>query len=224
MPKNGKRRPKSERPHWGPQFDVLRSKESKGDLFILFENHVNTAVPSGSSELDVLVAIASKSIEPFQIKFLSERLRVVEYARGRTVSGQTIQEIEKILSNHPELRWWMTEDGLVVDEVAPALDSLSRFDRIVGPLSVQLAVDGALSKEAVYSIAQQLDGNGFKLKEHLQPKEWEAVVEHNRKRNGKIESFSSAAKNFSLVRYVRRSIYYARDRYNKALRLASQVR
>ena len=110
-----------------------------------------------------------------------------------------------------------------MDEVTPALDSLSSFDRLVGPLSVQLVKNGILPEDAVYLISQKLDAEGFKLKEHLQPKEWKSVVAHNPRRTGmQVESFASAMKNPRFVRHVRRSIYRARDRYKTVL-LDSQL-
>jgi hypothetical protein len=75
-------------------------------------------------------------------------------------------------------------------------------------------------RDAIHSIAEKLDAEGVKLKEHLQPQEWDAVVDNNRKRTGNpIKSFSAAAKSPRLVPLVRRSIYRARDRYKKALSL-----
>jgi hypothetical protein len=108
--------------------------------------------------------------------------------------------------------------GLIVDEVPPDLDSLSHFDRTVGPMSVQLPKKGRLSQDSIMSIAQKLDDEGFQLKEHLQPQEWNKIVNNNLKRMGNlINTFSLAANNSTLRRAVRRSIYRARDRYKKVL-------
>lgn len=116
----------------------------------------------------------------------------------------------------------MEAEGLVVDEVPPYLDTLSDFDRIVGPLSFQLQRNGRLSRDAILSIASELDAEGFRLGDQLQPKEWAEVVRSNLKRTGNlIKTFSSAAKHPIFARAVRRSIYRARDRYKEALRLES---
>ena len=204
--------------YFGPQFDERRTDEAHGDTAALLGNFVSLAVKAGSTHFEHLMAIGRS----FPVKYLSPKLKEPQFLRGKTYFGDLIDEINKILLNHPELRWWMTSDGLVVDEVPSELDSLSHFDRIVGPLSIQLLQNGRLSQDAIHSIAIALDAEKFTLKEHLQPQEWDDVVDNNRKRTGNpIKSFSSAAKNPRFVQPVRRSIYRARDRYKKALSLQS---
>ena len=223
----GKKRTQSRRdegPYFGSRFDARRTKESHGDLSVLLNNHVNVSMPSDSTHFDVLTSIALESAKPIPVSSLPEGLKKTKLPRGWTGFEDAAHLIDAIVSNYPSLRWWLTEQGLVVDEVASKLDSLSSFDQLVGPLSVQLMQDRILPKVAVCLIAQKLDTEGFKLKEHLQPKEWEAVVTHNRKRTVRlVGSFTSAVKNPRFIRPVRRSIYRARDRYNKALRLDFQI-
>jgi hypothetical protein len=222
MRKKGTPSRRREDGYFGPCFDARRTKEARGDSSVFLNNRVSISASLGSTHFDVLTSITRKSEKPIRVSFLSEELKTLKLLRGGTWFGELANEIEAIVSNYPSLRWWMTEQGLVVDKAPPALDSLSSFDRLVGPLSVQLVQDGILPEDAVCLISQKLDAEGFKLKEYLQPKERKDIVAYNLKRTGiQVGSFASAAKNPRFVRHVRRSIYRARDRYNKALLLDS---
>jgi len=198
-------------------FDMRRTRIEHGESELLRRNLVNLKFPAGCTHFEILSAIAHSGEKPLGVNFLSEELKVVKYPRGRTVFGPVAREIDIIVSNYPSLRWWMTRDGLVVDKVGSELDKLPHFVRLIGELSCEHVRDGRLSREALLVIAQRLDEEGFKLKEHLQPKEWEGIVALNRKRTGtKIDSFALAVKQPHLARGVRRLIYRARDRYHKA--------
>jgi len=214
--------PKRRKHPFGTQFDERRTKEGWGEIKVLLDNPTNSHIESGSTHYDHLLAIARDSHKPFPIKYLNPKLKETAFPRGRAYFGFVFDQIEKVLINYPELRWWLEGNGLVVDEVPPTLDSLSHFDRIVGPLSVELLQNGRLSRDAVNSIAQTIDANGFKLKKILQPKEWEEVVAQNRRRTGnKIVTFTDAAKCPTLHELVRHTIYRARKEYKDALNLPS---
>jgi hypothetical protein len=225
VPKSAKkksRRPKRNEHQFGSQFDERRTKEGRGDPSVVRENLVSVSCAAGSSHFDHLLALGRSAKPPLTIKYLNPNLKEPQFTRGRGYFGYLPQMIEQIMLNHPELRWWLTSEGLVVDEVPPDLDSLSPFDRLVGPLSIQLPPNGRLSLDTVILIAQELDAKGFKLQAHLQPEEWKNIVSHNQKHTGKpLQSFSLAANNPRYVKFVRRSIYRARDRYKKALHLES---
>lgn len=214
--------PKRRKHYFGAQFDERRTKEGRGDMTLFLDNLTSLSVEAGSTHFDHLLAIAHTSDKPFPVKYLHPKLKETQSLRGVTYFKNLSGVIEGILLNHPSMRWWMEADGLVVDEVPPELDSLSPFDRIVGPLSIQLQQNGRLSRDAINSISSELDAKGFKLKEHLQRQEREDVAAHNRKRTGnQIVSFASAAKSRDFHKSMRRSIYRARDRYKEALRLQS---
>lgn len=216
MPRRRKQHP------FGTQFDEKRTKEGRGDIKVFLDNYTNTHIEAESTHYDHLLAIARDSDKPFPIKYLNPKLKETAFPRGKTYFGFVFDQIEKVLINYPELRWWMEADGLFVDDAPPELESLSHFDRIVGPLSVQLLQNGRLSRDAVNSIAQTIDANGFTLKERLQPKEWEEVVAHNRRRTGnKIVTFTKAANSPALHELVCHTIYRARKNYKKAFRLLS---
>ncbi len=202
----------------GEQYDARSTQEEQGDPRCLLGHHVNVKVPSGSTHFDLLAAIARESTTPFPIKFLSEKLKEQTYPRGRGCFGEVAVEIAKIVAHYPTLRWWVAKDGLVVDEAKPHLDLLPHFDRIVGPLSIEMMANGKISPEALQKIAAKLDANNFKLKEHLPPAEWSKIVDHNQKSSGRtIKTFSEATSDRRFVRLVRRSIYRARDRYKNAI-------
>jgi hypothetical protein len=222
--KKTRRIPKGREHPFGRQFDEQRTKEGRGDMAVFLDNLTNIKVEAGSTHSDQLLRIATDPDNPhskqFKIKRLHPSLNEAKSLRGVTYSKNLSLVIQGILLNYPELRWWVEEDGLVVDKVAPNLDFLSHFVRIVGPLSVELLQNGELSLESVISIASELDSKGVKLKNHLPLKQWEEIVSHNRKRTGHpIQSFSAAVKHPKFVTFVRRSICRARDRYKLALSL-----
>jgi hypothetical protein len=208
----------------GPQFDARRTKEAQGDASVLFDSHISASVPSGSTHFDVIMSIARSSTKPFRVKFLSEKLNELKLLRGRTCFGDTADQIAQIVSNYSSLRWWVTKEGLVVEEVLSELDSLPHFVRVAGALSLQHMHDGRISREAIRLIAEELDSEGFTLKEQLQPAEWKNVVAYNRKGRGRlVGSFASAVNDRRFVRFVRRSIYRARVRYRTALHHESLI-
>jgi hypothetical protein len=216
--KKGTRRRRGKSEYFGLSFDPSRTKSEHGAISLLFENPVSFSVPKDSTDFDVLTLMAENSNNPIPIGFLSEELEQPTPPRGDTLFGEIAMQIDAVVSRYHTLRWWLSRQGLVVDKASPELDRLSMFDRLVGPLSVDLVVNKKLPITAIYTISEKLDLLGFKLNDHLEPTGWEEVVALNRRRTGKrVESFTSASKNSQLVRHVRRSIYRARDRYKQAI-------
>ncbi len=201
-----------------PRFDAKRTREAHGDLGLLLENLVNVSAPVGSSHFDRLHQFARAADRPFPVKSLSEKLRASVAPRGDTLFGKIGDKIEAIICNYPTLRWWMEVDGLVVDEVQDKLNELSQFDRVAGALLVKHWNAGRLAKQSLVEIAEALDREGFQLKGDLQPADWKQIAHHNQKhgRNA-IGSFATAVADARFVRGVRRRLYLARKRYQKAL-------
>jgi hypothetical protein len=114
------------------------------------------------------------------------------------------------------MRWWMAKDGLVVAVVSPKKRRLSKFDCFAGGLVVRSWVSGRLSKSALQEIAAELDSKGFPL-DLLQPAPRAKVLDYNRKYAKKaIKTFTAAIGRRDFVRYVRRRLFVARDRYRAA--------
>lgn len=123
--------------YYGRHFDARRTKDTHGDMGVLYGNFVNLSMPAGSTHFDHLMEIGRSSDRPFPIKFLSEKLKELEFVRGCVYFGRLGNQIQKILLNYPYLRWWIEEDGLVVDEARSELGPLSDFDRIAGLLVIE---------------------------------------------------------------------------------------
>jgi hypothetical protein len=216
--------PRDQLEYYGQHFDARGTKDAHGDMGVLRGNFVNLSMPAKSTHFDHLMEIGRSSHKPFPIKFLSDKLRELQYPRGRSYLGKTVDVIRGILLNYPYLRWWMEEDGLVVDEVKVELGPLSDFDRVAGPLVVEHWENDKLSASSLEFIASRLDAEGFPLKGSLQPAQWEPIAVYNQKYSkSPIKTFSAALRQPRFVRSVRRRLYVARDRYLNALRPAEPI-
>jgi len=219
--KKARRRQSKQHRFLGFRFDFKRSRDGLGDLDLLSYNVLNRSVQSGTSMMDALMEALSLADRPIPVKFISEKLREPILLRGRVFFGDAWKEIDDVVQNYQRMRWWITVQGLVIDEIPPELDSLSEFERIVGPL-----VSGhfTISVEMLRAIADKLDSAGFKLKDHLQPVERKAIAaEHQKHHSTTIHNFASAVSNPRFVRMVRRAIYRAREKYEKALAASSEA-
>jgi hypothetical protein len=212
-----KKRQKDAEQFFGFRFDAVRTRETSGDKSLLLYNHVSCSVGAGSTDFDALKSIVRSVPRPFPVKHISEKLKEVSLLRGCTYFNDLRHVIDEIAMEYPRIRWWMTAEGLVVDEVPPELESLSEFERIVG--SMQTGKN--ISKEVLEALAHRLDSAGVVLKDHLQPKEKETIAAHNRRRGpNQIHSFFAAVNDPILVRTIRRAIYRAREKYAKAFALS----
>ena len=165
------------------------------------------------------------SSRPFPIKFLSEKLKEPQFARGCVYSGRLGRRIEEILRGYPYLRWWIEKDGLVVNEAqSKELGPLSDFDRIAGPLVIEHTKGDKLSGFGRGVDCNQKLDRGFSTKENLQPAQWKPISDYNQRHSKlAIKTFVEAVGRPQFVRSVRRRLYLARDRYKKALRPAEPI-
>jgi hypothetical protein len=210
--------------YYGQQFDKRRTQQAHGDARVLLENHVNLTMPAGLTHFDHLMAIGRSCDKPFPIKYLSEKLKALQFSMGKTYFGNPVDLIQQILLNYSYLRWWMEESGLVVSEVSSELGPLSDFDRVAGSLFLEHSKNGTLSLQSLAWIADKLDAEGFQLKQHLQPAQLQPITKYNQKYSREpIRTFSAAVRRPHLVRSVRRRLYVARARYKKALRSAQPI-
>jgi hypothetical protein len=216
--------PEKQAQFYGRHFDAQRTKDSRGDVGLLSGNVVNVTMPSGSTDWDSLMEFGRSARRPFRAKSLNEKLKEIPYTRGRVFSGSLANAIETVLQNYPLLRWWLEEDGLVVDEARSELGPLSEFNRLAGALVVKHSEDGKLSAQALELIARTLDKSGLKLKDNLQPKQWKGISDFNQKYSkSPIRTFAAAVGRPQFSRSVRRRLYVARDHYKSALRPAEPI-
>ena len=199
------------------RFDRQRTQQAHGKTDILLRS-VSLTMSAGSSHREDVEQIARMASQPFSIVSISKVLDERKSVRGQVYFGEAGSQIDKILHNYPGMRWWMEKDGLVI-EVAPShtANRLSEFDRTAGKLVCDATRHGRLSTDAVEKIAAGLDVAGFALLENLQPAQWKPIADHNRKYvKSAIKTFVAAVSSPKFVRSVRRRLYVARDRYQKA--------
>jgi hypothetical protein len=172
---------------------------------------------AGSSHREDVEQIARMSSQPFSIVSISKVLDEGKSLRGRVYFGEAGRQIDLILHNYPDMRWWMEKDGLVIDVAPHGANRLSEFDRTAGKLVCDATRHGKLSTDTVGKIAAGLDAAGFTLSENLQPAQWGPIADHNRKHaKSAIKTFAATVSNPKFVRSVRRRLYVARDRHQKA--------
>jgi hypothetical protein len=199
-------------------FDVKRTKEEGGNIKPLLKV-VNFSLPSGSTYRDALERIADVADARFDIKSIPELLSERKSIRGTVFFGDAGRQIDQIVENYGDrhMRWWMAKDGLVVAVVSPKQNQLSKFDCVAGGLVVKNLVSGRLSKSALQEIAAELDSRGFPVLDQLQRAPQKEVAGYNHKYVKKaIKTFTAAIGHRHFVRYVRRRLYVARDRYQAA--------
>lgn len=200
------------------RFDLWQTRQTGGKADVLLRSIVSLSIPAGSSHREDVEQIARTASQPFSIVSISKALDERKSLRGVVYFGEAGSEIDKILHNYPGMRWWMEKDGLVIDVTQPhSTNRLSEFDRTAGKLAYDATRHGKLSTDAVETIADGLDGSRFTLSENLQPAQWKPIADHNRKyAKSAIKTFAAAASHPKFVRSVRRRLYVARDRYQKA--------
>jgi hypothetical protein len=204
---------------WG-DFDQKRTREAGGKADLVFESVVVLSVAASSSVREDVEQMARVASKPFPVAFISKLLDEPRFFRGRTYFGFAGKLLGQIVSNYPDMRWWMAKDGLVIDVVPPDAGQLSEFDRQAGRMVLEGTRDGKLSDRVFREIAAELDAVGFAFLESLQPAQRKEIVAFNQKRaKSAIKSFSAAASDRRFSRLVRRRLYVARERYRKAYKL-----
>jgi hypothetical protein len=200
-------------------FDAKRTQKAHGDIRSLLDNLINFAVPYMSTHFDSIHQIGARAMRPFRIKFLSEELKKGYSIRGNTFIGNAADKIDMILDSYPSMCWWMDSDGLVVDEVKPAIRPISAFDRIAGPLVVKHRKNGRLLDSSLSAIAAVLDAEGFKLKKFLEPAQLKPISAYNELHpRSAIKTFAKAAAHPKFVRSIRQRLCRAQARYHEFLR------
>lgn len=204
------------------RFDAKRTHGAGGSPDFMLDAYVSLTMQAGSSHREDLEEIARTSSQPFPIASLSNALNERRSLRGRVYFGELGRQIDKIVCNYPGMRWWMRQDGLVVDVVVPETAPLAEFDREAGKLTWERTVNGKVSKEAILEIATLLDTAGFGLSLNLQKAQWTPIATFNQKHaRAAVKTFVAAASHPQFIRMVRRRLYVARDRYREAYLIRS---
>src|SRR5438874_9287857 len=222
-PKNSKRRPKR---FFGPPWSRFNDeRSSKKAAHILLGNHVSLRVPAGSTERFAVEEIARNASRSIPLESLCDELNGSTYIRGAVFFGPPGDKLDQIARNHADMQWWISDKGLNV-AILPAEDpELSPFDRLAGSLTAEHWIDGKLSDDALYKIAEALDDAAFTFARDLQPAQRQPIAQHNSKfSRSPIKTFKEAVQKRTFVRLIRRRLYVARARFEKALLQAAQSR
>ena len=203
-------------PFWN-RFDSVRTKETRGAHKLVLNNHLSLTVPAPCTHRDVVEKITSQSQEPIAIQSLADVLSQTELERGKVIFGFAGDKIDQIAANYEGMHWWVSEEGLNMAIVSPAVAKLTRFDKFAGKLYIDQSKDGKLSKMVLMVIAEKLDVAKFTLKEELQPAQWNLIAGYNQRNPRQpINTFEKACIHRLFSRSVRRRLYVARERYIKA--------
>jgi hypothetical protein len=198
------------------RFDLERTKETGGDIKRLQDNPVSLTVPANCTHRYVLEAIANSLQPPLAIESLAQELGSQRLPRGQAIFHRSAGDvIDKIAANYEQMYWWISTHGLNMVSVLPMSKPLSEFDELAGRLYVEGSKNGELADELLLYIAKQLDSAGLNWRE-LQPKQREKVAYYNQK-NSKypLKTFEDMCVRPTLVRYFKKRLYVARDRYQK---------
>jgi hypothetical protein len=190
-------------------------KSTKGAWTLLDGNFVSISLPAGSTHRLAIEEIANKASHPIRIESLCDELSNRRFIRGAGFFGLAGGALDQVAANHDDMQWWISDKGLNVAILPPEMPELSPFDALAGKLTAEYWKDGRLSEEALYKIAQEIDQAGLPLR-NLQRAHWAIIAEHNRKFSKRaIKSFSEAAQHKRFVRFIRRRLYIARDKFTR---------
>src|SRR5208282_18149 len=183
-----------------------RSGKSIDVVHLLMVNSVSLSIPAPCTHRDVVERVASCAATPILIESLSDNLHTHKLVRGQVCLGYAGDLFNQIATNYPTMRWWVAEQGLNMDIVAPD-PVLSSFDALAGKLTAASWQNGRLSKVSLLEIAKELDTHKYSLRKELQPKHWRGIANYNQKFSREpITTFERAARNPSFVRGVRRRL------------------
>jgi len=76
------------------------------------DSHVSFSIPAPCTHRDVIAEIARQTHIP--IDSLADELDQPAFSRGQVIFGYAGDEINQIVRNYPNMRWWVTNHGLVV--------------------------------------------------------------------------------------------------------------
>jgi len=166
-----------------------------------------------------VTAICKKAPHTIPIDLLSLQLQAPVLARAKVVFGSAWHAIDEIAGNYPNMKWWISEQGLTMDIVIPTPPP-EDFDQIAGKLVFEMRQkfpESQLSRHQYLEIAAHLEN--FKVLDVLPKGPRKELAEWNQK-NGKgaIQTFSqaiTAKQPKRLSRETLRRLYRAHDKFKR---------
>lgn len=206
------------------RFDELRTKDGGGSTVILDNNHASFSLPDGVTHRDVIEELTKRCDPPLPIESLSGLEGGFRYLKGITIFNNAREVVERVARAHEGVHWWVSEHGLNMCQIPLSVRSLSKFDQLAGKLYAETATGCRLSKTALLAIAQRLDDAKLSLKDHLQPKFWALIAQHNQKNpRSPIKTFVKACSSPRFQKSVRRRLYVAHNKYLTSISPAPDV-
>ena len=165
----------------------------------LYEGHNNVSctIPGPYNHTQVVSAICGQSQLPINIHQLSPQLETLVAPRGTTVFGSAWDAINKIAWNYTNMYWWVSEQGLTMDLIAPT-PAVDDFDKIAGKLVQDMHTmykgKRSLARQQHLEIAAQLDQLGIWKPLHVVPQTFRVeLVKFNQKHsNNPTDTFAKA--------------------------------
>jgi len=151
------------------------------------------------TQADIIRKIAERlkiGLDPLP-KWLSEFTYDYPKDKGRVFDGSAGAYMDWITAKHENM-WWSFSDGTLRVRIGAKI--LSKFDEAAGRLWPDAPrKNGPVSDAQLAEIAKELDREGFKLKEHLEPKYGRLLGAWNQRNPRRpIQTFCHAVEKTSL--------------------------
>lgn len=144
-----------------------------GELIPASKNFVNCSVPTGLNGRQIVNFVVNQTPKPIPIAHLSDRLILMAPLIRPWVCFGSIHDLLDSLASRCGLRWWMSGEGLYMEEADESEFFLGDFDRVVGKLmaGAQVSPKGRVPTSEYQRIANEIDASGrFDLLKTLAPK------------------------------------------------------
>jgi hypothetical protein len=222
--KTANRRKRTDWPGW---FRLIpeRCTKNLATRKSFLSSFVALSIPAQTTHAEEIRMIAAGANIPFPIESLGDELDTGKVSRGHPYFkylGDVVDEMAEII---PNMRWWLTEKGLNMAVVPPDC-TLSPLDAIAVELCLKHWTTPTLSKATLQLIARELDEKTASLAgdflDRFPPKASDGLKKYNRSYPKQaITTFERAAAHPQFTRNVRKILYVARARYEKARRRVS---
>jgi hypothetical protein len=139
---------------------------------LIEDNFASVSLECGTSSANFVERIAEAANVRIQIESLSEVLTKTEAARGWVAFGCPGDYFDLVALNHPNMRWWLTENGLNIGSRPPLHERLAAELLNLETLSPQkrgfafelfldrmFSVAGLSPRKSFRLIGEQIDGS-----------------------------------------------------------------
>jgi hypothetical protein len=188
---------------------------------VIEHNSINCSVPRNSTNKFTVEQIAKNSMIEIPIEHLSERLNEISMPRGQSFYGRVRPKLDDIAKSS-NLRWWISSNGLNMDELTEPMLVLDPFDEDAGELMCrsQREPNGRWPKSHYDEIASRLDAKGYMPLDVLTGRSRQKLAAWNQKNPRRpVHTFAAAMQSNSACKMrtaVLKRLYRARERWEKS--------